>query len=199
MEPNNHDPQQQEPQDLAETPAPPQAADALEALAKGQTIEADSTDENAGVELEEMALADGAAPTDQAEPFLPAEDVDEAVVQEAAESADQVARMIAQASTQPIRRTPGRYQHSHQHLAFRRFAIPLMAAMAVLMFLISLWAILLLSGTGILANASDPRTRRGAVLMLMCIPICAVMVLGCVVFWRDLASVRRSQKKEPSD
>ncbi len=173
-------------------------ADALEALARGEhhsQAEPDSDDAQDALEEEielvpagaadapEPTVSDGYAPdaAGEADNFDPPGDPADALGGFAAETAPA-------APTRTVRR-PAPQQ---PNLALRRIGIPVMAAVALLMFVIGAWAIMVLIGVDALVrDASDPTTRKMAIIMLFAFPIGLVLLAGCWLFSKDLAAAKK--------
>ncbi len=84
-------------------------------------------------------------------------------------------------------RRPIKYQAKPVMAPFWRYAIPPMAAMAVLMFAITAWAIAVLAGVDLFVDdPTDRTTRLMAMGMLLTLPVGLFLVFGCYVILRDL-------------
>jgi len=158
-------------------------ADALDALARGEGARTDEQDD---------PVRDGADPL----AALVQADLSPA---DGAEQAELTAELLGMAEASVAK--PGR-RGKHKHLAglpfssgVWRFAIPVMSAMALLMFAISAWAIMVLAGVDLLVvDAADPQARRMAIFMLLTLPVGLFLVFGCYIAWRDMTQA--SQMKQ---
>ncbi len=68
---------------------------------------------------------------------------------------------------------------------WRKFAVPPMAVMAAIMFLLGIWAILALLGHNLLTGEPDEAVDRLAKVMLLCWPVGISMVAGVWFFRRQ--------------
>ncbi|MCG3180284.1 MAG: hypothetical protein BIFFINMI_02643 [Phycisphaerae bacterium] len=109
----------------------------------------------------------------------------------APEAFDPMAGLPAPGSAAP-RQAHRRVQRA-PNLAARRFAIPIMAAMALLMLAIGAWATLSL--LGVIGHLHESKRPMAIAIAVAGYLVAMMMVLGCVVFWHDIQAAEKSARR----
>jgi hypothetical protein len=104
-------------------------------------------------------------------------------------SAHPVAGVPPTAGPAPAVRRPRR----QINVAARRFAIPPMMVMALLMFGVALW--LGLRVAGVVGNASRSSQGMAIIVIVASVLVGLMMLAGCYVFARDIQAARRQDKR----
>lgn len=86
----------------------------------------------------------------------------------------------------PISSPAPRRNAQDSSLQLKKVAVPPMAVMAGIMFLLGVWAILALCGHSFLTDEPNEAVDRLARVMLLCWPVGGLLVVGIAVFRRDI-------------